>query len=42
MSGPHDHPEYDAPERVARDEAMADLFEFLKRPHRRHRPAVRL
>jgi DNA-binding HxlR family transcriptional regulator len=33
MSDPHDHPEYDAPERVAHDEAMADLFELLGRPH---------
>lgn len=29
----YDHPQYDPPAAVARDEAMADLFELLGRPH---------
>jgi DNA-binding HxlR family transcriptional regulator len=33
MSRPYDHPEYDPPEQVARDEAVADLLALLGRPH---------
>lgn len=33
MDGGYYHPEYDAPERVAHDEAIADLLELLGRPH---------
>jgi DNA-binding HxlR family transcriptional regulator len=29
----HGHPTYDPPESVARDEAVAELFELLGRPH---------
>ncbi|WP_193310439.1 helix-turn-helix domain-containing protein [Halorubrum halophilum] len=28
-----DHPKYDQPSRVARDEALTDLFQALGRPH---------